>query len=217
MLDRDALTPNADYVADLRRNVGIRLTRVRYVLTEFSSRYHPADLHGVIEEVDHAVELSFHDQQVIFKWNQEGEREWLSVAEGAATELPWSPPRLIDVTNDSNWTLRMGRCLVRLGVSVMPPWGEVPESLWAVRMEFSDAPPVVVTLGELENGRPEYLPTALLVFFSKDAAQDYELLGSTHSAWGGIVADGRVLRNLIDLFKPDTVNDGCLYFASGST
>jgi hypothetical protein len=135
-----------------------------------------------IDTVDLGIELWSEDHMTLLGWYATGWAESLIIDQHASAANPGSST-ILDVTRRPGWAEREGRRITGcvLSTQVSEDGREYP---WAMRIEFENAPEVVVALGEVLNDEPCYQPTSLLAFFDENAARRYEISCSTTPAWG---------------------------------
>jgi hypothetical protein len=161
---------------------GQTLRGVRYVM--HSGLETLASAIDAADEIDWAIELKFDTGSIVLRWDMYGEAEWLSVTRGVLPELQSDTVELLDAAARPGWSSRAGRKVCRVGIAMDSPIGDGKDYLWAVRLEFIDASPVVIALGEIHDGMPSYHPTALLAIFDAELAQFYRPNNAPESAWG---------------------------------
>ncbi len=176
--------------------IGSRLTLVRYLMLLWSSaRERSTDALDVLDE---AIELTFDSGPIYLHWVMDADAGGIELYREALADVDPEYGELLDVSSDSQWSNRIGARVIRAGIAVHQPIDPrgidaFGEWVWAVRLEFDDAPPVVIALGDLDQDEnhlktvPRFSPDNLLVLFSKEVAQSYQNETSKGSSWGDTV------------------------------
>ncbi|MEU4395897.1 hypothetical protein [Kribbella sp. NPDC023855] len=167
----------------LRSVVGQSVTSVYYKCSNDA----PMDLGwnegAMIHEVDQAVVISTASQTIVLEWRIIDGHEFLDIV-GVPNEAATAGiADAHDVASLPPWQFLMTSEIAGFGIA-MQPSGDGVESLWALRIDFVGQASVVVALGELRGGVPDYQPDNLLVIFDPDTASFYQVLDASESSWG---------------------------------
>jgi hypothetical protein len=165
--------------------VGSQIVSVSYLIPS-GVQWSDGREDGRIHEVDHGVELALSNGlRLAVYWEMEGEDEYLSIS--ATSLASGSDDNLIDAVDVSDvpkWSSKIGRTIRSLGIAWHVANLNCPNSVWALRFDLEDHSSFVISLGEIRNGAPTYLPDSVLVLFEKEDAESYRTAASTTSAWG---------------------------------
>lgn len=176
----DGQLPTLDAVLNSVRNA--RLLGVRYVLLPGSADvdYGPSD---VADEVEHAVELQLDGATITLAWQMKSESECLGTSISVADDLAGEHVSIVDVSSHSRWISYIGKRVADLRTSWHASAFTDHECPWAATFVFEDGASFTVSLGELVDGSPTYLPDSLVVLFGREAAERYKV-GDAGSSWG---------------------------------
>ena len=89
----------------------------------------------------------------------------------------------VNVTDHEMWKGRIGKPIHGLLSAWFNSDPYVGETLWGFSLQIEGNNEVTVALGELENGKPAYLPESLLVIFGKELAKSYQIPNVDGSSW----------------------------------
>jgi hypothetical protein len=165
----------------LRSMVGQRIAHVGYKgLIDTAQGVGPTAL---VHEVDQAVVISTESTTMVLEWRIRNYNEFLSVVDSPSEAATAALVDTHDVSGLQSWSCLVGSVVTSFGIATQPS-EEGRDLLWAVRIDIAGEPSVVVALGEVRGGMPNYQPDNLLVIFNAEVAQSYQVLGAAESAWG---------------------------------
>lgn len=158
-------------------------------LESVSYHYFPADddspyetQHAFIHDGVIAAVLEIMGRgRVVITWAMTGELEGLTVLD-IDEPYPGVANRIADVSEIDGWDDHIGKVIMSLAAAWHVSDDDCPESLWALRFDFTTGS-VVVALGTL-NGDVAYMPDELVVIFDSASACLYRSTHGSPSAWG---------------------------------
>jgi hypothetical protein len=165
----------------MRELQGMPLERVCYRLVPFSSEIERST--ETIDVVDIGVELIFGDTQIDLLWVTDGSDGHIGIYAGPVDSGLAASER-VDASGDIRWLHRLQRQVKKIGVAFYSSDLDLGDWVWSIRLEFAEAAPVVIALGEVIDDKPVYTPDTLLVIFDELEARGYFIDESLDAAWG---------------------------------
>ena len=162
--------------------VGSHLSAVRYhYLPAADEAGYPGAGEGVDSDIS-AVVLEFGDRgRRTITWAMQREVQGLSIL-GNEVAYAGLADETVQATDREAWRSHVGERVAWLGTAWHVSADGCPETLWALRLDFS-AGSVVLALGS-SNPAVEYMPDELVVLFDRKLAQTYRPRHAADSAWG---------------------------------
>jgi hypothetical protein len=169
-----------------RALTGRRIVGVRYRSAPGSS-WPDGDWSEAIHEVDMDVTIILDDgTSAVVSWAMDGLLEGidLRICRSAGTELEIDET---DVTGTPEWRSIVDHVIDEVAAAWHVPNEGCPDTVWAVRLSFSEGFTIAVALGEAETDVVQYQPDALVVLFDEGAARVYQPLASAETAFGSAI------------------------------
>jgi hypothetical protein len=146
---------------------GARLSGATYAYPEPSARTSMSDW-DLVHEVNMDVVLHFADAAHLkISWAMAGLVEGLELS---CNDLSWQTLSHVDVSSSSHWSRLIGDDIRDIKALWNAANDGVPESIWWMGFTLSSGASFSIALGEIREGKPDYQPDGLLVFF--DELQD---------------------------------------------
>lgn len=167
---------------------GERLISARYLLPSGMGWGGGGDLDHV-HEVDMGVELLTESGiRLELSWSTPGVGEGLVIAFGAVMDCS-EGQRLssVDVSRDDQWSAILGYSVESVAIAFC--FHDFTSSMrpWSFRLGLSGSSSVTIALGEIREGRLQYMPDNIVVIFDEATAQLYVVPNSPESAWGEVI------------------------------
>jgi hypothetical protein len=144
--------------------------------------------HDSIHEVDMGVVLiTNRGTAVEVTWAMEGAIEGLAIT---ISQTPENIDRRLsasDVSQLPGWQEILGLSACEIGTAWHVPNEGCPQSLWSLRITYSNNCSVVIALGEVDEGSMKYQPDGLVVIFDEAATASYRIAASNQSSWGELL------------------------------
>lgn len=174
----------SELVAEWARTlVGQRILGVRYLCSSETPAFHEHST-GLIHEVDQAVRILLSGgRSAVALWEMRGLVEGIGLRIQSTSE-PLLELVEADVTTTIQWQSFLGDPIKRVIAAWHVPNEGCPNTLWSVRLLFSEGSAITIALGEIAADSGKYLPTALLVFFDDASARAYLTPASAETAFG---------------------------------
>jgi hypothetical protein len=118
-------------------------------------------------------------------WAMQGELEGISIL-GQEVSYSGLADKTVDASSREAWRDHIGDTITSIAAAWQVSGDGCPESLWAMRLDFS-AGSVVVALGTADHDI-EYMPDELVVVFDTTLAGAYRPRHVSESAWGQRIA-----------------------------
>lgn len=129
-----------------------------------------------------AIEFDFADRcRTVVTWAMLGELEGLALL-GDTASYSGAADQIVDASDREAWRARRGDTVTSVGAAWHVSGDDCPESLWAVRLDFSTGS-AVIALGTADPDL-EYMPDELVVVFDQSLADSYRPRHVSESAWG---------------------------------
>jgi hypothetical protein len=163
--------------------LGRRVVGVRYRSAPGSS-WRDGNSATAIHEVDMDVAMTLDDgTSAVVSWAMAG------LVEGIDLRIQPRSRTLLeadetDVTTTSEWRRVVGHVIDEVAAAWHVPNEGCPETVWAVRLSFSEGTALAIALGEVEDDVVQYQPDALVVLFGEASADAYKPLASARTAFG---------------------------------
>lgn len=129
-----------------------------------------------------AVVLDFADRsRRIVTWAMLGEFEGLAILSDAAS-YSGAADEILEANDREAWRVHHGDTIMSVGAAWHVTGDDCPESLWAVRLDFSVGS-IVIALGTADPNL-DYMPDELVVVFDNALADSYRPRHVSESSWG---------------------------------
>lgn len=162
--------------------VGAKLSGVDYCYLPWSDSEpgYSGGEDGVDSELE-AVALHFDDGgSWVITWAMDGEFEGLAVL--PTSSYPGVASETLEASNREAWRRHLGGTVESVAASWQISGEECPESLWAIRLDFT-AGPCVIALG-MTSPNIDYTANELLIIHDASLARAFRPPHVRDSAWG---------------------------------
>ncbi|WP_344572657.1 hypothetical protein [Winogradskya humida] len=157
---------------------------VAYGQSAFAGYADPQD--GDIHQVDFELFMRFGNGVIAVTWDRDDRVEGLSVS----TAEPYyeGDDTVLVPAMSTAWAAAIGRVVEAVDFGWQVSETGVPESLWGIRLGFSEGRRVVIALGEIgSDGAVWYHPDSLVVLFDERDLARCRTLGGTAAVSGPII------------------------------